>query len=132
MNYNKYYIDINKTIDEHGTREIGTPKSINSYRKIKIDKKLYNHLIKYNSENYDYFIFGGLKSLAPTTINRYKEKACIKANLRKIKLHEFRHSHASLLINNNILIHEILKRLGHSDISITLNTYTHAEKNKKK
>ena len=136
----KYYIDINKTIDEHGTREIGTPKSINSYRQIKIDKKLYKGLIKlkkyyikkYNSENYDYFIFGGLKPLAPTTINRYKEKACNKANLRKIKLHEFRHSHASLLINNNILIHEISKRLGHSDISITLNTYTHAEKKQEK
>lgn len=114
--------------------------SSNSYRKIKIDKKLYKDLIKlkkyyikkYNIKNYDYFLFGGLKPLAPTTINRYKEKACNKANLRKIKLHEFRHSHTSLLINNNILIHEISKRLGHSDISITLNTYTHAEKKQEK
>ena len=72
----KYYIDINKTIHEHGTREIGTPKSINSYRQIKIDKKLYKDLIKlknyyikkYNSENYDYFIFGGLKPLVPTLL----------------------------------------------------------------
>lgn len=31
-----------------------------------------------------------------------------------------------------ILIHEISKRLGHSDISITLNTYTHAERKQEK
>ena len=136
----KYYIDINKTIDEHGTREIGTPKSINSYRQIKIDKKLYKDLIKlkkyymqkYNMENYDYFLFGGLKPLAPTTINRYKEKACKKANLRKIKLHEFRHSHATLLLNKKIIINEISKRLGHSDVSITLNTYTHTSEEQEK
>ena len=81
MNYNKYYIDINKTIDEHGTREIGTPKSINSYRKIKIDKKLYNHLIKlkkYNSENYDYFIFGGLKPQHLQLLTDIKKKPVLR------------------------------------------------------
>ena len=130
---NKYYIDINKTISEHGKREINSPKTLTSYRKISIDKRLYKELInlkneynkKYNYKNYDYFIFGGIKPLSPTSINRRKEKACKLANIRKIKLHEFRHSHATLLLNKKILIHEISKRLGHSDVSITLNTYTH-------
>ena len=130
---NKYYIDINKTISEHGEREINSPKTLTSYRKISIDKRLYKELTnlkneynkKYNYNNYDYFIFGGIKPLSPTSINRRKEKACKLANIRKIKLHEFRHSHATLLLNKKILIHEISKRLGHSDISITLNTYTH-------
>ena len=127
------YIDINKTIDEHGSREIGTPKTLTSYRKIAIDKVLYKSLLnlkkyyqkKYNDYSFDYFIFGGKKPLAPTTINRRKESACNLAGIRKIKLHEFRHSHATLLLDRKIMINEISKRLGHSDVSTTLNIYTH-------
>ncbi len=127
------YIYINKTIDEHGTREIGTPKSSSSYRNVVIDEHLLNNILllkhyyekKYNNKNYDYFIFGGLKPLAPTTINRYKEKACNKAKIKKIRLHDFRHSHATLLIDNNIPIIEISKRLGHSNLSTTMDIYIH-------
>jgi len=135
---NNRTISINKTIDEHhynGKRNITTPKTFSSIRNIKIDKKLYKNLlelkkyyIKINKEkNVDYFIFGGLKPLAPTTINRYKIKACEKANIRPITLHQFRHSHATLLVNKKIMINEISKRLGHNNTSTTLNIYTHTD-----
>lgn len=132
-------ISINKTIDEHGKREIGTPKTLSSIRTISIDKKLLRELKelekKYKktySDNTDYFIFGGIKPLSPTTINRYKLKACKKANIRPITLHQFRHSHATLLFNKKIDIHVISERLGHSNVSTTLNVYTHANKNQEK
>lgn len=129
------YISITKTMSEHGKREINTPKTITSIRKIKIDKFLRNDLLNlrkyyisvYNKSNFDYFIFGGIKPLSPTTINRKKIDACIKSNLRPITLHQFRHSHATLLLNNGIIINEISKRLGHSTPSITLNIYTHTD-----
>ena len=70
--------------------------------------------------------------MSPTTINRYKLKACDKANIRPIKLHEFRHSHATMLLHKGIIIHEIANRLGHSDIAITLNVYTHTDKQQEK
>ena len=38
---------------------------------------------KYNNSDYDYFIFGGIKPLAPTTINRRKEKACQLSGIKK-------------------------------------------------
>lgn len=128
------YININKTIDEHGKRNLGTPKTNSSNRLIAIDKKLQKDLFelkdyyikKYNDNTSDFFIFGGIKPLAPTTINRYKFKACKKANLRPITLHQFRHSHATFLLNKNIEIHVISNRLGHSKTSTTLNVYTHA------
>ena len=128
------FIFINKTIDEHGKREIGTPKTSSSIRKIIIDDILKNDLIKLKfyyhqkygyDENYDYYIFGGIKPLAPTTINRHKNKACEKAGVKVIRLHDFRHSHATLLLNNGIVISEISKRLGHSNVSTTLNIYIH-------
>ncbi len=134
------YISINKTISEHGCREVDFPKTISSIRKVKIDKFLKNDLLSlkkhyekvYNKSDFDYFIFGGIKPLAPTTINRYKIKACKKANLRPITLHQFRHSHATLLLQNGIIINEISRRLGHSNPSITLNVYTHTDLSQEK
>lgn len=128
---NDDYISINKTLTSHNGREFDSPKSFTSIRMIKLDKKLKKDILDlkniYNGCNNDYFIFGGSKPLAPTTVNRYKLKACQRANLRPITLHQFRHSHATLLMNHNILINEVSKRLGHSDVSITLNTYVHTD-----
>lgn len=127
---NGNYITINKTIDEHGKREIGTPKTLSSNRVIYISNKLKKDILRlynnYNGATFDYFIFGGSKPLAPTTINRYKVRACNKMNIRPIKLHQFRHSHATYLLNKKIDIHIISKRLGHSRISTTLDVYTHS------
>lgn len=137
---NNKILNINKTIDEHGNREENTPKTNTSIRQIEIDFKLNRDLLKlkkyyikkYNDTYYDYYIFGGIKPLSPTTINRYKLKACKKANLKPIKLHEFRHSHATMLVEKKLMIKEISRRLGHSNSNITLNTYTHAEKRHEK
>lgn len=137
-------IFINKTISEHsinGKRIINTPKTRSSNRKIDIDKKLYKsllnlkkHYIKIYKEefNENFYIFGGKYPLAPTTINRYKKKACQKANLNPIKLHEFRHSHASLLYEKNIPIKAIKERLGHGDINTTIGIYIHLSRKKEK
>lgn len=136
-------ISINKTLDSRyykGQRIENSPKTLSSIREIEIDKQLKKDLLelkkdyekKYNNKKYDYFIFGGIKPLATTTINRYKEKACIKANIKKIRLHDFRHSHATLLVNQNIMINEISRRLGHSNVTTTLNTYVHTDKEQEK
>ena len=47
------------------------------------------------------------------------------AGVKVIRIHDFRHSHASLLANEGINIQEIARRLGHSDIKMTWNTYSH-------
>lgn len=129
-----FYIKIDKSIDEHGKRLLGTPKTISSIREVSVDKKLYYDLLDlkkyyikiYGEFSFDYFIFGGQKPLSPTTINRYKLNACNKANLRPITLHQFRHSHATLLFNRGISIHEIANRLGHAKVSTTFDVYTHS------
>lgn len=142
---NDNILTINETIDSRNdadtkTRTTGTVKSFSSNRKIEIDEQLNNDLLElkklyekeYNIDNYDYYIFGGIKPLAPTTINRYKNKACEKANIKPIRLHDFRHSHATLLVDNNMNIKEISRRLGHSNIQTTLNIYVHADKSQEK
>ena len=51
-----------------------------------------------------------------------------KANLKKIRVHDLRHSHATMLVNLNENIVAISKRLGHENIQMTLNTYSHLYK----
>lgn len=128
-------LDIHKTIlkeKKDGKYIVNTPKTLQSIRKVKIDKdlvlqlqklkKFYQSCIDFED---NWYIFGRINPLAPTTIDRKKDKYCALANVRQIRLHDFRHSHATLLLNQNISIMAISKRLGHADYSTTLNVYAH-------
>lgn len=138
--YDKNYFDINKTLlkekDINGNYIINSPKTTSSIRKVRLDKHLIKKLNKLykeekKKENFtnNWFIFGGEKPLSQTTIGRKKDKYCEIADIKKIRLHDFRHSHATLLLSSGIPITYISKRLGHSDIAMTLNTYSHFVQN---
>lgn len=142
---NKNQISINKTITKeciNGKRLITTPKTKTSNRIILIDiflrydlYKLKKHYLTINENNFskNNFVFGNLKPLAPTTIERKKNNYCKLANVKQIRLHDFRHSHSTILYNSGIAVKLITDRLGHSDIGITLNTYIHIlDKDKKR
>jgi len=60
-----------------------------------------------------------------TTIRRKNILYSTSIGLKTIRIHDFRHSHASVLANNNINIQEVSRRLGHAQIEITWNTYCH-------
>ncbi len=128
----KNYIHINHSIHRKGKRELDTPKNQSSIRTLKLDKitlyrfkVLKNMYLKKYGYCDDYFIFGGIKPLAPTTIDRYKLKACHKANMCPITQHEFRHSYATRMITKKKPINLVSKSMGHSNISTTLDIYTH-------
>jgi integrase len=56
--------------------------------------------------------------------NRFKELIKV-AGLPEIRFHDLRHTAASLMINNGIPIIVVSRRLGHSRVSITVDTYSH-------
>lgn len=111
---------------------ISTPKTKSSIRTLPIPKtvlndlkKLYEYYSKMIDFSDDWFVFGGFKPLSETTIEVTKNKLCKQANLKQIRIHDFRHSCASLLINHGANITVVAQYLGHSDIEMTLNTYSH-------
>ena len=59
------------------------------------------------------------------TPTNHKNVNCKLENVKQIRLHDFRHSCASLLVNNGANITRVAKYLGHTKIEETLNTYTH-------
>ena len=85
-----------------------------------------------NKQNDNFYIFGGIKPLATTTIDRYKTKYELLSGVKHIRIHDLRHSHATLLYNHNIDIKLIQERLGHADISTTLNIYVHTDYKKER
>ena len=65
------------------------------------------------------------RPLSPDIITAWVRRFCIRRNLPKFHPHTLRHSAASLLIGNGQDIVSVSKRMGHSQTSITLNTYAH-------
>ena len=53
------------------------------------------------------------------------KRYCVKAGVKRIRLHSLRHSHTAYLIYQGVQPLIIKERLGHRDIKITLNTYGH-------
>ena len=75
--------------------------------------------------NDDWRICGGMRCIRDTTLSNRNKKYAEAAELKKIRIHDFRHSHASLLAFARVNIQEISRRLGHANIEITWNTYSH-------
>lgn len=74
----------------------------------------------------DYVVFGDVYTpFADTTIRRKFNEWIKAAGVNPIRIHDMRHSHASYLINKGTIISVISKRLGHSNVSTTLDTYSH-------
>ena len=125
---NSLFHVVEQEVSRHGTfsflitrtHKINAPKTRTSNRIISIDNILANELKEYME---DYNINNNLFEISFSTLKRKKDYYCDKAHVKRIKIHEFRHSHACLLFKNDVPIDEISYRLGHSRISITTDTY---------
>ena len=71
------------------------------------------------------FVFGGETSLPITNLQRKFTKGIKDSGVKKIRIHDLRHSFATNAINNGCNIVAVSKYLGHSTIQQTLETYTH-------
>jgi integrase len=59
-------------------------------------------------------------------------KLCKAAKVKRITVHGLRHTSATLLLAAGEAVHIVSERLGHADVSITLNVYGHVLKNHQK
>lgn len=65
------------------------------------------------------------KPMIPRNFRKEFYNLTEKVRLPKIRFHDLRHTHATILIQQNVNVKLISERLGHSDIETTLNTYSH-------
>lgn len=138
INFKKKTISITKTLTTKIKGEnwtISSPKTKNSIGVLPMTQNVYNDLKmmlnsakQYSDFKNEWFVFGNSEPFKETTIQKKKNDYCKEANLKQIRIHDFRHSCASLLINKGASIVLVSKYLRHSNVSITLNTYAHLYK----
>jgi len=75
----------------------------------------------------DVLVFSHLdgKPLLPNTVTHAWIKLVRRTGLKGIRLHDARHTHASLMLKQGVHPKIVQERLGHSSIQITLDTYSH-------
>lgn len=119
-------IDINKNYAKVSGKELFLePKTPKAKRCISIPDFLYDDIMAYVSMLYGIEkgdrIFYFTKSALDIEIKRVAKKA----GLPQIRVHDLRHSHASMLIEMGFSPLEIANRLGHESVKTTLDTYSH-------
>ncbi len=128
------YLHITRSISQKlkGKDTETPPKNKSSIRTLQMPKPLIDILSSHkerwqHAEGFsdDFRICGGARPLRDTSVENMNKKFAEAAGVKKIRIHDFRHSHVSLLANNGINIQEIARRLGHADIKMTWNTYAH-------
>lgn len=136
-------INIDKTYSK-SIRRLSTTKSKSGTRIISIDKDTVNLLKLYQIRQRQLFheVEGGAPEVVFSTPTRKYfhtfvrqnalDKTCKEAGISRFTFHAFRHTHASLLLNAGISYKELQYRLGHSNIAMTLDVYSHLSKDKEK
>ena len=142
IDFKNKIVRINKNVVSIGgegskSYNLTTPKTKKSIRTLPIPDILINHLkqlfeenTKYYGFNKKWFVFGTDQPITNFKIRDRKNKIAKEAGLHCIRVHDFRHSCASLLINNGANITVVAEYLGHSKIDETLNTYAHMYKSR--
>lgn len=104
---------------------ITTPKTDTSIRTIAIPQFLADEIEAYSNRLYKHPRDARLFPIVAEALQQVMRRHIKKAEVKKIRVHDLRHSHCAYLINQGVQPLIIKERLGHKDIKITLNTYGH-------
>ena len=123
-------ISISKTLYMvNGKPTITTPKTSTSSRSISIPDFLVAMLKDYRSIS-QYISDEQIFPIHASSLLRVIKRTAPLANVKAIRIHDLRHSHASMLINAGCNALEVADRLGHKSPAMTLNIYSHIYKSK--
>lgn len=125
FDFNKRTLRINKSYQRINGRDIITePKTPKSNRIIKMPSFLCDEM-----QDYIGMLYGAEKDtrlfpISKTALYRAMKTGCEKAGVKKIRIHDLRHSHVSLLIDLGFSAVEIADRMGHESVDMTYH-YAH-------
>ncbi len=119
--------------------ELSSPKTFKSKRQIHIPDHILDDLITHKKQQKEWkqrlgeqyqenhlvicTEFGTFQD--PRNLLRVMERLCKKAKVAKIRFHDIRHTHASILIAESVDIVKVANRLGHTKPKTTLDYYAH-------
>ena len=130
IDFKNHKIRINKSFQRINKMDIITPPKTPKSKRIIDCPKFVTDLIQnftemlYKPTPKTRLFTGFTKHKFEKDINFYAQKA----NLKKIRVHDLRHSHATFLLSKGVNIVSVSRRLGHEKVSTTLDIYSHVLK----
>ncbi len=138
IDFDRNVIYIKQTLTQAAEIKVGA-KNASSVRSIHIPEKLVSELKIHRKMILEERLYHGQdyedndlvictrtgKPMIPRNLRKEFYNLTEKLELPKIRFHDLRHTHATMLIQQNVNVKLIADRLGHSDIETTLNTYSH-------
>lgn len=124
---NRLYVDITKTADSVRVLNMDsqTMNYLREWKKVQLKELFQIGINALNNQAQLVFSNSNNSYIHPSKPREWNMSICKKYNLRFIKIHGFRHTHASLLFRAGVTPKEVQKRLGHKKIETTLDIYTH-------
>ena len=131
IDFEKSTVTINKSYQRIGGQDIvSTPKTPKSNRVITIPQGLKDCLKDYIAQCYGLKPDDRLFPYTKSYLTHEMERGCKLSGVKKIRIHDIRHSHASLLVEMGFSPLLIAERLGHERVQTTMETYSHLYPNK--
>lgn len=129
----KTIIEKERTKNKSSYRTMRLTDEITNILKSEKEKQCKNKLLfGYSYHDNDYIIKHADGTVyLPNSFTKIFQRIMKKANLPVIRLHDIRHTTASILINHGFNLKEVQEWLGHSDIGTTANIYGHLDSQSK-
>lgn len=127
------------TRDKDGGWKIGPVKTDASQRQVRIDERTADMLRRQRTQQKEQRLRAGSRwvdtglvftredgrMLASTYVDEHFARLCEKASVPKIRIHDLRHTAATLMLANGEHAKIVSERLGHSSVAMTMNRYSH-------
>lgn len=131
FDFEKSTITMNKSYQRINREDvITTPKTPKSNRVVTMPNVLAECLKAYISQCYDLDEENRIFPYTKYFLTHEMQRGCKKSGVKKIRIHDIRHSHASLLVEMGFSPLLIAERLGHERVQTTMETYSHLYPNK--
>ncbi len=125
FDFEKGTVKISKSYQRIGGRDlITTPKTEKSNRVINMPEFLCEEMQDYQKHLYDVGFDDRIFPITKSYLHREMDRGSAEAGVKRIRIHDLRHSHISLLIDMGFSAIAIADRVGHESIDITYN-YAH-------
>lgn len=133
-------VSIRRQITQRGRLlEEGAPKTRSGFRSIALDPRTVQVLrrvrarqaenrLAWGSAYEDHDLVFARENGAPERpdhVSDHFDLLVQKTGLKRIRFHDLRHTHATLMLSNGVPAKVVSERLGHSSIALTLDTYSH-------
>lgn len=125
-----FVISISKSAnaEREGFDIVSPTKNDSSVRRVSLPASLTGLLEEFLAVNVGPYVFGGSRPWGRSKVSEALKAGISKAGVPSIRVHDLRHSHASILIACGIPIPEVSRRLGHASVAVTMSTYAHCIK----